>query len=79
MHFKRIKRRRFLETGIAGGAIIATFPLWKLFSFPAPLSDISLKSDHKLSKEYHERLLEIVLKYGGEFGEVSVEMESNPD
>jgi hypothetical protein len=78
-HQIRIKRRKFLETGIASGAVIAAFPLWKLFSFPAPLSDICLKSDHKLSKEYHERLLEIALKYRGEFGEVSVEMESNPD
>ena len=77
-HQKPIKRRKFLETGIASGAVIVTFPLWKLVSVPAPLSNICLKSDHKLSKEYHKRLLKIALKYGGEFGEVSVEMESNP-
>lgn len=77
-HQKQIKRRKFLETGIASGAAIATFPVRKLFSFPAPFSDTRLKPDHKLSKEYRERILEIALRYGGEFGEVSVEIESNP-
>jgi len=79
MHNRPIKRRKFLETGFATGAVIATLPVRKLFSFPAPFSDTCLKSDHNLSKEYNERLLEIALKYGGEFGEVSVEMELNPD
>lgn len=79
MHNRLIKRRKFLETGIASGAVIAALPLWKLFSFPVPISDTCLKFGHHLSKEYHERLLEIALKYGGEFGEVSVEMESNPN
>jgi hypothetical protein len=79
MHLKRIKRRKFLETGIASGAVIATLPFRKFFSFPVPLSDCCLKSGHNLSKEFHEKLIEIALKYGSEFGEVSVEMESNPD
>ena len=79
MHNRPIKRREFLETGLAGGAVITTLPVRRLFSFPAPFSDTCLKSDHNLPEGYHERLLEIALKYGGEFGEVSVEMESNPD
>ena len=79
MHNRPIKRRIFLETGLASGAVIATIPVRKLFSFPAPFSDTCLNSDHNLPKEYYERLLKIALKYGSEFGEVSVEMASNPD
>jgi hypothetical protein len=79
MNNRPIKRRKFLETGLASGAVIAALPIRKLFSFPAPFSDTCLKSNHNLPKGYHERLLEIALKYRGEFGEVSVEMESNPD
>ncbi|NIN01668.1 MAG: hypothetical protein GTO24_27290 [candidate division Zixibacteria bacterium] len=79
MHHRPIKRRKFLETGIASGAVIAALPFSKVFSFPAPFSDTCLKSNHNLSKEYHERLQEIALRYGAEFGEVSVKMESNPD
>jgi len=71
-HLKPIMRRKFLEKGVVGGAMIAFLPFRKLFSFSAPLSDFYLKSDCYLSKEYLERLLEIASKYGGEFAEVYV-------
>jgi hypothetical protein len=79
MHNKPIKRRKFLGTGLAGGAVIAALPIRKLLSFPVPFSDACLKPDHNLPKEHHERLLETALKYGAEFGEVSVEKESRSD
>ena len=75
-HHRPIKRRKFLKTGLVSGAFIAAFPVRKLFSFPTLLSDTCQKSHNILPREYHERLLDIALKYGGEFGEVSVEMES---
>jgi hypothetical protein len=74
-----IKRRKFLEAGLAGGAAIATLPIRKLFSLHAPIPDTYLKADNKHSKEYQERLLKIARKYGGEFGEVSFGMEARSD
>ncbi len=72
-HLKPITRRKFLKTGIAGGFITATLPLWKLFSFSAPPSDFYVNPACNLSKETLEKLIKIALQRGGEFAEVYVE------
>jgi len=56
---KHLGRREFLKKGITGGAMIAAFPVWKSFT---PRQDYS-------SNESHRKLLKIVQKYGGEFGD----------
>ena len=76
-HLKPILRRKFLETGIAGGAIIAFLPFWKLFS--APSSESSLESDCSLSRDSLERLHEIASRYGSEFAEVYVKWKKETD
>ena len=72
-HLKPITRRNFLKTGVAGGFITATLPLWKLFSFSAPPSDFYVNPACNLSKETLEKLIAIALQRGGEFAEVYVE------
>jgi TldD protein len=72
-YFKPITRRKFLKSGIAGGAIMATYPVWKLFSFSTPPSDFFVNPACNLSKETLEKLIEIALQKGGEFAEVYVE------
>ena len=72
-YFKPITRRKFLKKGVAGGAIIATLPVWKLFSFSAPPSDFYVNPAVDLSKETLEKLIKIALHKGGEFAEVYVE------
>jgi len=72
-YLKPIPRRKFLKTGITGGAIIATLPVWKLFSFSAPPSDFHVNPAVNLSKETLEKLIKIALQNGGEFAEVYVE------
>ena len=72
-YFKRITRRKFLKKGVAGGAIIATLPVWKLFSFSAPPSDFHVNPAVNLSKETLEKLIKIALQKGGEFAEIYVE------
>jgi len=72
-YFKPITRREFLKTGVTGGAVIATLPLWKLFSFSAPPSDFYVNPACNLSKETLEKLIAIALQHGGEFAEVYVE------
>jgi hypothetical protein len=56
---KPLERRKFLKKGITGGAMIAAFPVWKSVN---PRQDYS-------PNESHRRLLKIVQKYGGEFGD----------
>ncbi len=72
-YFKPITRRKFLKTGVAGGFITATLPLWKLFSFNAPPPDFYVNPACNLSKETLEKLIAIALQRGGEFSEVYVE------
>ena len=72
-YLKPIPRRKFLKTGITGVAIIATLPVWKLFSFSAPPSDFHVNPAINLSKETLEKLIKIALQHGGEFAEVYVE------
>jgi TldD protein len=72
-YFKPIPRRKFLKAGIAGGAVVATLPVWKLFSFSSPPSDFHVNPSCNLSKETLERLIKVALQRGGEFAEVYVE------
>ncbi|KPJ69983.1 hypothetical protein AMJ44_01500 [candidate division WOR-1 bacterium DG_54_3] len=67
---KIIKRRTFLKTGLAGGMILTVQPLGKFFGFAVPLPDLRTQRDDNLSDKSHERLLQIIHKYGGEFGEI---------
>jgi len=55
---KHLGRRKFLKKVITGGAMIAAFPVWKSIT---PRQDYS-------PNEFHQRLLKIAQKYGGEFG-----------
>jgi len=75
-HRNLLRRRRFLKTGIAGGAILALLPFWKLLS--TPLSESSLKSCCKPSKDSLKELLKITSKYGSEFAEIYAKREKEP-
>jgi TldD protein len=72
-YFKPITRRKFLKAGMAGGALMATLPVWRLFSFSAPPSDFYVNPAVNLSKETLEKLIKVALQHGGEFAEVYVE------
>jgi TldD protein len=72
-YFKPVKRREFIKKGMAGGAVIATAPLWKLFSHSFPSPDITSNPPIDLDIETLNKLLSIALKNGGEFAEVYVE------
>jgi TldD protein len=72
-YFKPIPRRKFLKTGLTGGVIAATLPVWKLFSFTDPPQDFHVNPACNLSKETLEKLIKIALERGGEFAEVYVE------
>jgi len=65
---KLMGRRKFLEKGIMGGVIIATFPLLNPFHSTVTQSK-STSPIHDCSQdESHRKLLKIVKTYGGEFG-----------
>jgi TldD protein len=72
-YLQPITRREFMKAGLAGGTIIATAPVWKLFSFSEPPADFAVNPSVNLSKETLERLLQVALQHGGEFAEVYVE------
>jgi len=72
-YFQPIKRREFLKKGMAGGAVIATAPLWKLFSHSLPPPDIISNPLADLDKDTLNKLITIGLQNGGEFSEVYVE------
>jgi len=72
-YLQPIKRREFLKKGMAGGAVIATVPLWKLFSYSIPPPDITSNPLMDLDKDTLNKLLTIGLQNGGEFAEVYVE------
>ena len=66
---KLMGRRKFLEKGIMGGVIIATFPLLNPFHSTVTQSK-SISPIHDYSQnESHRKLLKIVKTYGGEFGD----------
>jgi hypothetical protein len=69
-HFEKLTgRRKFLEKGIMGGVMIATFPLCNPFHSTATQSK-SISPSHDYSQdESHRKLLKIVKTYGGEFGD----------
>ncbi|MCK4943348.1 MAG: TldD/PmbA family protein [Candidatus Aminicenantes bacterium] len=70
---KPVSRRSFLKTSVAGGTIMATLPLWDLFSYSAPPADFYVNPACNLSRESIEKLINIALNNGGEFAEVYVE------
>ena len=76
-YFKPISRRTFLKAGTTGGAIVATYPIWSLFSCSAPPSDFYVNPACNLSQETLGKLIEIALKRGGKFAEVYVEYSVN--
>jgi hypothetical protein len=67
-----MKRRRFLKAGI-GVSLLAIFPLKKLFPLaifnPSQLREL----DNCRCGQFHGRMYEISLKYGGEFAGVKPE------
>jgi TldD protein len=71
--FKPIKRRDFIKKGMAGGAVIASVPLWKLFAHSLPPSGLDPNLPIDLDKESLGKLLSAALQKGGEFAEVYVE------
>jgi TldD protein len=72
-YYKPVKRREFIKKSMTGGAVIATAPLWKLFAYSFPSSDITSNPPIDLDKEILNKLLSIALQNGGEFAEVYVE------
>ncbi|MFP4081159.1 MAG: TldD/PmbA family protein [Candidatus Aminicenantes bacterium] len=72
-YLRPIPRRKFLKTGIAGGAVVATLPVWKLFPTSAPPPDFHVNPASHLSRETLEKLIKVALQRGGEFAEVYVE------
>jgi hypothetical protein len=61
-------RRKFLKKGIAGGVVIAAFPLWGSMRLSAlDPGTISPKQDFTKDESYR-RIIKIVQKHGGEFG-----------
>jgi TldD protein len=71
--FRPIKRREFIKKGMAGGAVIASVPLWKLFAHSLPPSGLNPNLPIDLDKESLGKLLSAALQKGGEFAEVYVE------
>jgi TldD protein len=76
-YFKPIKRREFIKKGLTGGAVMASVPLWRLFSYSLPPPDMTPSSLISLDKDTLGQLLEIALQNGGEFAEVYVEHTVN--
>jgi len=72
-YFIPINRREFIKKTMAGGAVLATTPLWKMFSYSLPPPDIASNPPIGLDKAALKKLLEIALQNGGEFAEVYVE------
>lgn len=73
VYFQPIKRRDFIKKSMAGGAVLATVPLWKLFSYSLPPPDMTSNPPIDLDKDTLNKLLSVALQNGGEFAEVYVE------
>ncbi len=50
-YFEPMGRREFIKKGTAGGAVIATVPLWNLFSCSSPPQDMASTLPIDLDKE----------------------------
>ena len=50
-YLKPLTRRQFLKAGAVGGVVIATTPIWDLFSYSAPPADFYVNPVSNLSKE----------------------------
>jgi TldD protein len=72
-YFKPIKRREFIKKSMTGGAVFATVPLWKLFSYSLPPPVMSDSPPIDLDKKTLTKLLSTALQNGGEFAEVYLE------
>jgi TldD protein len=68
-----IKRRDFIKKGMAGGAVVATAPLWKLFPDKLASKDMTMDVPIDLDQETLAKLLETALRGGGDFAEVYFE------
>jgi TldD protein len=73
VYFEPVGRREFLKKTAKGGAVIATVPLWNLFSCALPPSDVATSPPVDIDVETLNRLLSIALQNGGDFAEVYVE------
>lgn len=78
-YFKPVSRRTFLKTGLVGGAVVATLPLWDLFSYSSPPANFYVNPACNLSRETLQKLLQVALNQGGEFAEVYVEYKVEND
>ncbi len=58
---------------MAGGVVMATAPLWKLFLYSLPSEESALSVPIEMDKETLSRLLVIALQNGGDFAEVYFE------
>jgi hypothetical protein len=65
---KPMERRTFLSTGIAGGILAVPFSLWKSVALKRPRSNRDFQKDTLLSENPQREFLELLRKYGGEFG-----------
>ena len=64
-------RRTFLKSGLTGGAVSIVFPLWRFFSAKGHLPSRDTHYCNTLSKEYRDKLFEVLSHYGGEFSGVN--------
>jgi hypothetical protein len=71
-----MRRRKFLKTGL-GVSWLAAFPLKKVLSFGSFCPGQRDKLNNCRSEQFQERILEISLKYGGEFAGVKPERRRN--
>ena len=67
---KSIGRRKFLKTGIKGGAMMAVFPVWRTIHSSSFQSETISSNQENSPDETYRKLLNIVQTYGGEFGDL---------
>lgn len=71
-HIRPMRRRKFLKIGL-GVSWLAVFPLKKLFSLAVFNPSQRDNLNNCRCEQLQERILEISLKYGGEFAGVKPE------
>jgi len=76
-YLKPINRREFIKKSMAGGVVVATLPLWNLYSGNLLTEEHSVSFGFNLDREILEKILEIALQNGGEFAEVYAEYTIN--
>jgi len=67
-----MQRRAFLKTGATGSLIVAAVPLSQLAA-GFPINASPGDGDHRNDEGPHGALRKVILRYGGEFGEVGKE------